>query len=156
MSLFYNDVEFKAEDAMVSLFTAPVIANLGGLTRVVRGLESDDLETSHIAVIAERFQNSGLPQSGNWEKCVMRVKVVTDTSETVPNGFATRRDLHRQRVGVARDLFMAADLDTQLTSAVADFTVMGFDFGELHQRIVGRSWITEWQVILGSVCCVDV
>lgn len=155
MSLFYNDVEFKAEDALASLFTAGVIANLGGLTGVKKSLIADALETSHIAIIADRFPNTGEPQSGNWNNCVVRIKVVTDTSEVPPAGFADLRALHRQRVGIARDTIMVTTLDTDLSAAVADFTVQGFTFGDISQRIVNRSWITEWQVILGSVCGTD-
>lgn len=153
---FYNDVEFKCEDALASLFTAPVLANLGGAP-VELSLGTDALETSHIAIIADEFTpHEDPPRSGNW-KGVVRIKVVTsfDEEKRLPAGFTSLRALHRQRCGVARDTIMVASLDTDLTAALDDFTVQGFDFGRISQRIIGRAWITEWSVILQSVCGTD-
>lgn len=153
MSLFYNDLEFKAEDALGSLFTAPVLALLGNAP-VVLSLINNDLAKSHIAIIADDFEPFPRPRLGEYTGPV-RLKVVTNFDEAVPNGFADLRALHRQRCGIVRDTLAVTTLDIDLSAAVADFSVQGFHFGRISQRIVGRSWITEWSVVLESVCGSD-
>jgi hypothetical protein len=154
MALFYNDLEFKAEDAIASLFTAPVLALLGAAP-VVLSLITDSLTNSHIAIIADDFEpHQDPPRTGNY-RGVVRIKTVTNFDEVVPGGFANLRALHRQRCGIVRDTLAVTTLDTDLTDAIADFNVQGFNFGRIHQHIVGRSWVTEWSIILESVCGTD-
>ncbi len=151
---FYNDLEFKAEDALNSLFTAGVVANLGGAP-VVLSLVADELAKSHVAIIADDFEaHQDPPRTGNYKGSV-RIKVVTNFDEALPSGFADLRSLHRQRCGVVRDTIAVSTLDTDLSAAVDNFTVQGFNFGRISQRIIGRSWVTEWVVILDSVCGSD-
>lgn len=154
---FYNDVEFKSEDAFVALLV-PVQASDLVNAPIVMSLASEVLEVDHIAIIAEEFEaHQDPPRSGNW-KGNMRIKVVTAFDQTVPNGFSDLRALHRQRVGVVRDIFSSSTLDADLTTAGqaidgnTGFTVQGFNFGRITQRIIGRSWVTEWMVVLDSVC----
>lgn len=155
MPTYFNDLEFKAEDALLSLFTAPVLALLGGAP-VVLSLVSDSLTNSHVAIIADDFEAFPRPRLGEYTGNV-RIKVVTnfDEENNLPAGFANLRALHRQRCGVVRDTIAESTLDTDLSAAVADFTVVGFHFGRISQRIVGRSWVTEWSVVLESVCALD-
>lgn len=151
---YYNDVEFKAEDALNSLFTSDVLANLGGAP-VVLSMSQDALEKSHVAIIAEEFTPStNPPRSGNYAG-VIRIKIVTNFDENLPSGFTDLRTLHRQRCGIVRDTLMVTTLDVDLSAAVDDFTAQGFDFGRITHRIIGRSWVTEWSVILESVCGSD-
>lgn len=153
---FYNDLEFKAEDAIAALLV-PVAANLAGAL-VVKSLITDSLATSHVAIIADDFEPSqNPPRTGN-HKGVVRIKIVTSFDEALAAGFADLRSMHRQRCGVVRDALMVATLDTDLTTAgqaivgQTGFTVQGFNYGRISQRIEGRSWVTEWSVILDSVC----
>lgn len=152
--LFYNDLEFKAEDAINSLFTAPVLALLGGAP-VVLSLIHDSLATSHVAIIADDFEpHEDPPRTGNYKGRV-KIKILTNFDEIPPSGFADLRALHRQRCGIVRDTLAVTTLDTDLSAAVANFTVQGFNFGRISQKVVARSWVTEWSVILQSVCGSD-
>lgn len=152
----YNDIEFKSEDAIEALLDA-VSGNLAG-SPIALSLATETLETSHVAIIADDFDPSqDPPRTGNW-KGIVRIKVVTSFDEKLPAGFAKLRDLHRQRVGVARDTLMSSTLDADLTAAAqaiegqTGYTCQGFNFGRISQRIIGRSWVTEWTIILESVC----
>lgn len=153
---FYNDIEFKAEDAIAAVL-AVVADNLGGAP-IALSLASEDLATSHVAIIADDFEpHQNPPRGGNFAG-IVRIKVVTSFDEQVPNTFANLRALHRQRVGMVRDTLMSSTLDADLTTAgraVAGntgFTVQGFNFGRVVQRVANRAWITEWTLLLQSVC----
>src|SRR5437762_2246657 len=101
---FFNDVEFKIEDAVASLL-APHSGDLGGAPLHLSLLTSA-LETSHVAVIVAALERAdGHPRTGNW-RATCRVKVVTAVDETLPVGFVDLRTLHRQRCGVVRDAVM--------------------------------------------------
>lgn len=150
----YNDIEFKAEDALATLLAAIASIDLAGAP-IVKSLNTELLETTHIAVIADDFDPSqNPPRTGNHIGRV-RIKVVTNIDDKPPAGYADLRAVHRQRCAIVRDTLMVITLDTDLSAALDDFTVQGFNFGGIRQRIIGRSWITEWSVILESVCGSD-
>lgn len=152
-STYYNDLEFKSEDAILALLEAANL-DLAGAP-VVQSLITDALETTHIAIIADDFEPSqNPPRTGNHLGKV-RIKVVTSFDQVPPSGFANLRTVHRQRCGLIRDTLMRADLHIVLSPLVENFTVQGFNFGRISQRIVGRSWVTEWSVILEGVCGSD-
>lgn len=153
---FYNDIEFKAEDAVLAVLTSAA-ANLVGAPLVL-SLNNDDLQTTHVAIIASDFTPAETPPRSGTYKGIVRIKVVTAFDDAVAAGFANLRAVHRQRCGIVRDTLMVTTLDVDLTTAgqaVAGntgFTVQGFDFGKVSQRVMGRSWVTEWSIILQSVC----
>lgn len=150
----YNDIEFRLEDAYGDLLAA-VSANLVD-AEIVKSLASSALDTSHVAVICDKLSPSDkMPHAGNWQTSV-QIKIVTAANETdsIPAGFTTLRDVHRQRCGVVRDAIMVEGLDT-LLSVATGLTVNGFTLGDVEQRIEGHSWITEFSVFHPLVCSAD-
>jgi hypothetical protein len=145
----YNDTEFKVEDA----FEALLGEFQDYLPPVVVSLASEELETAHVAIICDELNSDDLIRNGNWEADV-RLKVVTLFDETLPDGFASLRALHRQRCAVVRDNVMIRELATTL-STDSGITVQGFSFPSVKQRVEGRSWITEFYVKLNSVSGVE-
>lgn len=151
----YNDIEFKVEDALkvrldtigaVALWNAPVVVSL----------LIDELETSHVAIICEDLDLAeGMKESGNWTTAA-RIKTVTSIDEEVTQdmidaGVANIRALHRLRCGLVRDTLMVENLDTMLGDATTDLTIQGNVFSKITQRIVGRSWVSEFTITFYQV-----
>lgn len=150
----YNDIEFKVEDAIKSLLDG--IADQLYSAPVVVSLLIDELETSHVAVIVESLDVAeGVKESGNWTTAA-RIKTVTSIDETITDemiaaGVADIRALHRLRCGLVRDTLMVENLDTLLGDATTDLTIQGNQFSKASQRIVGRSWISEFTITFYQV-----
>lgn len=103
----HTTVNYLLEQAYQAIITNdPNIADLLE-TPVHLGMDSADLETTHVAIIVPSLKYSeGQPMSGNWQMDV-HVKVVTafdDSQNPLPDGFTSLRDVHEQRAGYIQDL----------------------------------------------------
>lgn len=141
----YNDIEFEIEDSIaawlapIQEYTAPIYVSLA----------TEEIDNAaYVAVICDDLDGEGLERNGNWQALV-RIKVVTPFDETVPEGFANLRALHRQRCAVVRDRIMVVELADELSNT--SITVQGFSFPAVKQQVINRSWVTEFHVKLKRV-----
>ena len=143
----HTTVNYLLEQAYQAIITNdPNIADLIE-TPVHLGMDSADLEATHVAIIVPSLKYSeGQPMSGNWQMDV-HVKVVTafdDSQNPLPDGFTSLRDVHEQRAGYIQDLFMVMELDQLLSSS--NLSVQGYIFTDVETRIETASWVTEFIV----------
>lgn len=106
------------------------------------GLADEDKAVPLVTVSA--LSGEEFPQSsGNFR--------LTFSAEIKSNADETTLEAHRALCDAALVPLMSDDSEAQLTSAAADFAVIGISNRQCNERIEDRSWVTQLQ--FEAYCC---